>query len=96
MEMAAEKMGQSPVSVEKVDESGFFAALVSSKKKLSYTYSVEKVNGEVTEYTDPYTFANVTKPEDYKAFLAGEEKIRLPDLCEAVSYVKNRDKFWGN
>ena len=62
------------VNMEKVDESGFFAALVSSKKKLSYTYSVEKVNGEVTEYTDPYAFANVTKPEDYKAFLAGEEK----------------------
>lgn len=60
--------------MEKVDESGFFAALVSSKKKLSYTYSVEKVNGEVTEYTDPYAFANVTKPEDYKSFLAGEEK----------------------
>ena len=39
------------VNMEKVDESGFFAALVSSKKKLSYTYSVEKVNGEVTEYT---------------------------------------------
>ena len=33
------------VNMEKVDESGFFAALVSSKKKLSYTYSVEKVNG---------------------------------------------------
>ena len=32
------------VNMEKVDESGFFAALVSSKKKLSYTYSVEKVN----------------------------------------------------
>ena len=31
------------VNMEKVDESGFFAALVSSKKKLSYTYSVEKV-----------------------------------------------------
>ena len=62
------------VNMEKVDESGFFAALVSSKKKLSYTYSVEKVNGEVTEYTDPYAFANVTKPEDYKSFLAGEEK----------------------
>ena len=32
------------VNMEKVDEAGFFAALVSSKKKLSYTYSVEKVN----------------------------------------------------
>ena len=30
------------------------------------------------------------------ADLAGEEKIRLADLCEAVSYVKSRDKFWGN
>ena len=28
------------------------------------------------EYTDPYAFANVTKPEDYKAFLAGEEKMQ--------------------
>lgn len=37
---------------------------------------MEKVNGEVTEYTDPYAFANVTKPEDYKAFLAGEEKMQ--------------------
>lgn len=30
------------------------------------------------------------------ADLAEEEKIRLADLCEAVSYVKSRDKFWGN
>lgn len=62
------------VNMEKVDETGFFAALVSSKKKLSYTYSVEKVNGEVTEYADPYSFDNVTNAADYKAFLAGEEK----------------------
>lgn len=59
--------------MEKVDEAGFFAALVSSKKKLSYTYSVEKVNGEVIEYSDPYAFENVTKADSYKAFLAGEE-----------------------
>ncbi len=62
------------VNMEKVDETGFFAALVSSKKKLSYTYSIEKVNGEVTEYADPYSFDNVTNAADYKAFLAGEEK----------------------
>lgn len=61
------------VNMEKVDEAGFFAALVSSKKKLSYTYSVEKVNGEVIEYYDPYVFENVTKADSYKAFLAGEE-----------------------
>ena len=61
------------VNMEKVDEAGFFAALVSSKKKLSYTYSVEKVNGEVIEYSDPYAFENVTKADSYKAFLAGEE-----------------------
>ena len=30
------------------------------------------------------------------ADLAGESKIRLLDLCEAVSYVKSREKFWGN
>lgn len=61
------------INMEKVDEAGFFAALVSSKKKLSYTYSVEKVNGEVIEYSDPYAFENVTKADSYKAFLAGEE-----------------------
>lgn len=61
------------IDMEKVDEAGFFAALVSSKKKLSYTYSVEKVNGEVIEYSDPYAFENVTKADSYKAFLAGEE-----------------------
>ena len=61
------------INMEKVDEAGFFAALVSSKKKLSYTYSVEKVNGEVIEYSDPYAFENVTKADSYKAFLAGQE-----------------------
>ena len=61
------------VNMEKVDEAGFFAALVSSKKKLSYTYSVEKVNGEVVEYSDPYAFENVTKADSCKAFFAGEE-----------------------
>lgn len=61
------------INMEKVDEAGFFAALVSSKKKLSYTYSVEKVNGEVIEYSDPYAFENVTKADSYKTFLAGEE-----------------------
>ena len=30
------------------------------------------------------------------ADLAGGSKIRLSDLCEAVSYVKSREKFWGN
>lgn len=30
------------------------------------------------------------------ADLAGESGIRLTDLCEAVSYVKSREKFWGN
>jgi len=30
------------------------------------------------------------------ADLAGASEIRLSDLCEAVSYVKSREKFWGN
>ena len=29
------------------------------------------------------------------ADLAGASEIRLSDLCEAVSYVKSREKFWG-
>ena len=64
------------VNMEKVDESGFFAALVSSKKKLSYTYSVEKVNGEVTEYTDPYAFANVTNRKIQSISCRRREKLQ--------------------
>lgn len=30
------------------------------------------------------------------ADLSGAEKIRLQDLCEAVSYVRSRERFWGN
>ena len=30
------------------------------------------------------------------ADLAGASEIRLSDLCEAVSSVKSREKFWGN
>ncbi|RHK83253.1 hypothetical protein DW044_13365 [Lachnospira eligens] len=70
------------VNMEKVDESGFFAALVSSKKKLSYTYSVEKVNGEVTEYTDPYTLQMLRNRKITKHFL--QEKRKMQHIYSAL------------
>ena len=54
-------MQKTAVNMERLMNPDSLQHLFQSKKKLSYTYSVEKVNGEVTEYTDPYAFANVTK-----------------------------------
>lgn len=70
------------VNMEKVDESGFFAALVSSKKKLSYTYSVEKVNGEITEYTDPYALQMLRNRKITKHFL--QEKRKMQHIYSAL------------
>ena len=77
---------KSSVSMEKVDEAGFFAALVSGKKKYKYTVTVELVSGEMVTYTDPYAIPDVTGERDYKAFLAGEE-YNAEDLLG--SHVKN-------
>ena len=43
--------------MEKVDESGFFAVLLPTGRKLpEYTYMVEYDNGTKKELADPYSF----------------------------------------
>lgn len=73
---------KTPVNMEKVDEAGFFAALIPGKKKYAYTITVEKVNGEKCEYIDPYSFGDITSEADYKAFFAGEE-TKVQDIFGA-------------
>lgn len=65
-------------TMEKVDESGFFAVLIPSKKKLNYELLIENVNGERKKISDPYSFENVADESTYKAMHAGEE-TRLTD-----------------
>jgi 1,4-alpha-glucan branching enzyme len=62
---------QKKYECEKVDEAGYFAVLIPSKKAVKYTVTVENVNGEVQTYEDPYSFAADLKPADKKKFLAG-------------------------
>lgn len=57
--------------MEKVDESGYFAVLIPSKKKLSYTLSIENVKGVVSTISDPYAFQVALKAADVKKFISG-------------------------
>lgn len=57
--------------MEKVDESGYFAVLIPSKKKLSYTLSIENVKGVVSTISDPYAFQVTLKAADIKKFISG-------------------------
>ena len=52
--------------MEKVDESGYFAVLIPSKKKLTYTLSIENVKGVVSTISDPYAFSVTLKATDVK------------------------------
>ena len=42
--------------MEKMDEAGFFAVLLPSRKKVSYTFVKEDVYGKKTEYKDIYSY----------------------------------------
>ncbi len=57
--------------MEKVDESGYFAVLIPSKKKLTYTLSIENVKGVVSTISDPYVFSVTLKATDVKKFISG-------------------------
>lgn len=56
---------------EKVDEAGYYAVLIPSKKVLKYTISVENVKGRVHTYTDPYSIDASLKVTDLKKLTAG-------------------------
>lgn len=42
--------------MEKMDEAGFFAVLLPSRKKISYTFVKEDIYGKKTEYKDIYSY----------------------------------------
>ena len=63
-----------PVLMEKVDEAGFFATLIPSKKNISYTLTMEDIKGRTTTFVDPYSFDTLTDEKRLKAFAAGNEK----------------------
>lgn len=56
---------------EKVDEAGYFAALIPGKKAVKYSITVEKLTGETVTYADPYMFSYRLKAQDKKKFMAG-------------------------
>lgn len=57
--------------MEKVDEAGFFAVVIPVKKYLSYTLTIEYINGKKETYVDPYYFGEQLSLEDKKSFAAG-------------------------
>lgn len=57
--------------MEKVDEAGYFALLLTGKKAQKYTLIIEDKNGKKTEVNEPYNFNSVIKEADLKAFNAG-------------------------
>jgi len=57
--------------MEKVDEAGYFAVLIPSKKKVAYTLSIENVKGVVVNIADPYAYEVSIKAADIKKFMSG-------------------------
>lgn len=58
------------VMLEKMDEMGYFAALVAGKKIPEYTLTIKYENGEET-IIDPYSFGPVMTQEECDSFSAG-------------------------
>ena len=57
--------------MEQVDEGGFFATLIMSKKVLPYTLQITYDNGTVEELYDPYAFEPHIDAMDLKRFSSG-------------------------
>lgn len=68
------KVDTKTYELEKVDESGFFACLVPSrKKKLDYLVTLEDVKGKTITFKDAYSFDLKPKNDEFKNFFAGHE-----------------------
>ena len=46
------------IQLEKVDDAGFFAALIPIKKNVKYVLNIEDKNGHITRLRDPYSFGS--------------------------------------
>ena len=49
------------IQLEKVDDAGFFAALIPIKKNVKYVLNIEDKNGHITRLRDPYSFGRFDK-----------------------------------
>lgn len=79
--------GRKTYCMEKVDEGGFFAALIPGKKKLNYTLTVEDVKGHKETYTDPYSITDVHDERFYRNFLCGNSQEAWKILGSHVQTV---------
>ena len=62
------------IQLEKVDDAGFFAALIPIKKNVKYVLNIEDKNGHITRLRDPYSFGRFDKSEViFNKFAAGTE-----------------------
>lgn len=57
--------------MEMADEEGYFAVLISDKKKLDYTLVYEFSDGKVIETEDIYNYPSLIPTKELKAFSAG-------------------------
>ena len=57
--------------MEKVDEAGYFAALIPGRKKHTYTLISEDIRGKIEEYQDDYAFPMQISDSELKKFSAG-------------------------
>lgn len=72
VEMSVKVEGrQKSYPMEKVDEAGYFAALIPVKKKVKYMLTAENVKGKKQTYADPYGYEAELNKDDIKRFTAG-------------------------
>lgn len=53
------------IQLEKVDDAGFFAALIPIKKNVKYVLNIEDKNGHITRLRDPYHLADLISQKLY-------------------------------
>ena len=53
------------IQLEKVDDAGFFAALIPIKKNVKYVLNIEDKNGHITRLRDPYSFGRLISQKLY-------------------------------
>lgn len=68
---AVVKTDKGEYPMERMDEDGFYAALLPQKKVVSYVYQVTYDNEETEEFADPYVFDPVIEETDLKRFNVG-------------------------
>ncbi len=93
VEMSVKVEGrQKAYPMEKVDEAGYFAALIPVKKKIKYVLTAENVKGKKQSYADPYGYEAVLEEDDIKRFTAGTCKNAYEFMG---SHTKEIDKVKG-